>query len=225
MPPRSQRLRPRARFCGFAFALCGLCAAGLGSGACTPQGDPKLAPGGFTDRFERSDLGSAWNNTGGPFRIVNGELHVRGAHNRPLWLKRRLPHDVHIEFDVRSESTDGDIKVEVFGDGVSKATTASYTATSYVVIFGGWKNQLNVLARMDEHAHDRVVGPSYKVVPGKTYHMKIERQGDIIQAWVDDKLLLKLEDPKPLSGPSHDHFAFNNWESDVYFDNLKVEAL
>ena len=193
--------------------------------ACTPQGDPKLAPGGFTDTFERSEVGSAWNNTGGPYRIISGSLHVRGARNHPLWLRRRLPHNVRIEFDVRSDTQDGDIKVEIFGDGVSKAESNSYTATSYVVIFGGWNNRLNVLARMNEHGTDRVVGPTYPVVPGKTYHMKIERRDDTIEAWVDEQQLWKMKDPYPLTGRGHDHFAFNNWESDLYFDNLKVEPL
>ena len=31
--------------------------------------------------------------------------------------------------------------------------------------------------------------------------------------------------PAPLSGPGHDRFAFNNWASEAFFDNLRVEAL
>ena len=152
-------------------------------------------------------------------------LRVKGARNKPLWLRRALPRDVRVTFDVRSESPEGDIKIELFGDGVSKAETTSYTATSYVVIFGGWNNSLNVLARMNEHGDDRAVGPSYKVVQGKTYHMKIERRGATIRAWVDDHELAHMTDPKPLEGPGHDHFAFNNWQSELWFDNLRIEAL
>lgn len=192
--------------------------------ACTPQGDPALGER-FADHFDRPELGDAWNNTGGPYRIVGGELRVQGARNKPLWLRRTLPHDVRIEFDVRSESPEGDIKVEVFGDGVSKATTASYTATSYVVIFGGWHNRLNVLARMNEHGDDRVEGIRMPVEKGTRYHMKIERRGATITAWVDGQELYSLTDPDPLYGPGHDHFAFNNWETEVYFDNLTIEAL
>lgn len=197
----------------------------LATSACTPLGDPKLGPAGFQDKFDRKDLGSNWNSTGGPFRIRDGELHVRGARNRPLWLRRTLPHDVRIEFDVRSQSPDGDIKIEVFGDGRSKAEKDSYTATSYVVIFGGWHNQLNVLARMDEHGKDRVIGPRWPVERGHTYRMKIERQGATITAWADDHQLATMTDQDPLYGVGHDHFAFNNWETDVVFDNLTIEAL
>jgi hypothetical protein len=200
-----------------------VCATGLP--ACTPQGDPGIGPGGFKDEFERADLGTNWNSTGASWAIRDGQLRIRSARNKPLWLRRTLPHDVRIQFDVRSESPAGDIKVEVFGDGVSKAETTSYTATSYVVIFGGWVNTLNVIARLNEHGEDRVVGTPYKVVQGRSYHMKIERRGSTITAWVDDHELAKMSDPKPLSGPGHDHFAFNDWEAELWFDNLRIDPL
>jgi len=205
------------RLCGL-LAVCALA-------ACTPQGDPAIGPGGYLDDFEREDLGDDWHNTGGRYRVVDGELNIQGARNRPLWLRRRLPRDVRIEFDARSESPQGDIKIEVFGDGSSRATSESYTATSYVIIFGGWNNTLNIIARMDEHADDRAVGPRRPVEPGRTYHFRIERSGDTIRAWVDDELLAEMTDQDPLEGRGHDHFAFNNWEADLYFDNLRIVPL
>jgi hypothetical protein len=202
-----------------------LFSAAVALGACTPQGDPAISAEGFSDDFERVELGPNWHNTGGGYTIRNGELRVKGARNKPLWLKRTLPRDVRIEFDVRSESPEGDIKVEVFGDGVSKAESASYTATSYVVIFGGWNNSKNLIARMDEHGEDRAEGPTYKVVQGRTYRMKIERRGGTITAWVDGRELAKMTDSNPLEGPGHDHFGWNNWQSELWFDNLRIEPL
>ena len=193
--------------------------------ACTPQGDPAISAEGFSDDFDRKDIGGDWLSTGGPYSIRDGLLRVKGARNKPLWLRRTLPRDVRITFDVRSESPDGDIKIELFGDGVSKAEHESYTATSYVVIFGGWLNTKNVIARLDEHGDDRVVGRPYKVAQGKTYHMKIERRGDTLRAWADDHELATMTDPKPLEGPGHDHFAFNNWQAELFFDNLRIEPL
>lgn len=193
--------------------------------ACTPQGDPAIGAAGFQDNFDRTELGNNWNNTGGPYEIRSGKLHVRGARNKPLWLRRTLPRDVRLEVDVRSDTVDGDIKLEIFGDGKSKAESSSYTATSYVIIFGGWNNSLNVLARMDEHAKDRVVGPPYKVIPGHTYRLKVERHGNTITVWADDHQLLKMIDTAPLSGRGHDHYAFNNWQSDLWFDNLRIMPL
>ena len=192
--------------------------------ACTPQGDAAIGGEGFSDDFNRDALGKLWTDTGGGYRIVDGQLTVRGARNRPLWLRRTLPRDVRIEFDVKSDSDEGDIKIEVFGDGASKATSASYTATSYVIVFGGWGNTKNVIARMDEHGRDRAVGKFFPVEKGRTYRMAIERQGSRISAWIDGRLLAQMDDPEPLWGRGHDHFAFNNWQSQLSFDNLTIRG-
>lgn len=193
--------------------------------ACTPQGDPAIAVR-FCDNFDRPTLGELWQSTGGGgWSIQNNKLTVRNARNHPLWLRRVLPRDARITFTARSESPDGDIKVEAFGDGSSHATGASYTATSYVIIFGGWRNTLNVLARMDEHGADRVVGPRRPVLQGRTYAFRIERRGSRIAAYVDDQLLVEMNDRDPLEGRGHDHFAFNNWAVPTTFDNFCVEPL
>ncbi len=192
--------------------------------SCTPQGDPGIGRG-FFDDFERTQLGREYRRTGGDWRIDEGQLRVRGARNHPLWLLRTLPENVRVEVDARSVSPDGDIKVELFGDGASHAQGDRYEATSYVIIFGGWKNSKNVLARLDEHGADRVVGPERRVEPGRTYHLRIERVGGTLTVWVDDELLLEMTDSNPLRGRGHDHFGFNNWKSDLWFDNLKVTPL
>lgn len=213
-----------------ARVLAGAAAVALALGAqagagCTPQGDPGIGADGFADDFDREDLGELWHNTGASWRIVDGQLTIRNARNRPLWLRRTLPRDVRIELDARSESPEGDIKLEIFGDGSSRATTESYTATSYVLIFGGWGNSTNAIARMDEHGQDRVVGARWPVVPGHTYHLRIERRGSRITAWADDREIASMDDPRPLEGVGHDHFAFNDWQAELWFDNLRITPL
>lgn len=195
--------------------------------SCTPLGDPALPPDGFHDDFERGALGEAYRSTGPLrlYRIEGGELRVEGAKNRPLWLARRLPRDVRVEFIARSESPEGDIKVELFGDGVSKATSASYTATGYVIVFGGWNNSRNIIARLDEHGADRVVGKAKRVEPGKNYQVLIERRGNLLTVAIDGEEIMRLDDPAPLYGRGHDHFAFNNWSSKLAFDDLRITPL
>jgi hypothetical protein len=192
--------------------------------------------GTFEDNFERAALGPDWVTTSGDWRIEGGRLCAKGAHNHGAWLARKLPINARIEFDAVSSSPDGDIKAEVFGDGASAATGASYNdATSYITIFGGWKNTFHVLARQNEHASDRPeirITPgsdderARPVSPGQVYHFKIERaDGRTLRWWVGDMLMFKFTDPEPLNGPGHDHFGFNDWEVPVCFDNVKVTPL
>jgi hypothetical protein len=179
----------------------------------------------FSDNFDRSDLGDDWRDTGGGYRIVNGELRAQGARNKPLWLLRKLPRNARIDFRARSESSAVDIKVEVFGDGRSKATKASYNATSYVVILGGWNNTRSIIARMDEHGDDRKVREVPKGEQGKSYAFSITRLGDKLTWYLDKERFLEMDDDAPLEGPGHEFFAFNNWASEVFFDDLAIFKL
>lgn len=90
---------------------------------------------------------------------------------------------------------------------------------------GGWHNSVNVLARLDEHAADRRqrVGP--RVVPGQRYHFQVERRARVLRWLLDGNPMLEWDDPEPLAGPGHEHFAFNNWETRVHFDNLRITPL
>ncbi len=190
----------------------------------------------FKDDFERPTLGPNWRVTSGKWRIDEGKVCVSGARNHPVWLKRRLPTNAVIEFDATSASPDGDIKAEFWGDGRSKATSVSYTnATSYLTIWGGWKNHYHVLARIDEHAKDRkqlvidgnnAAFPQKPVEPNRAYHFRVERRdGRTVQWSVDGQPILTYPDSEPLVGTGHEHFGFNNWEVPVCFDNLSIEVL
>jgi hypothetical protein len=179
----------------------------------------------FQDGFNRNQLGPNWLVTGEGITVENDAVKVHGARNHPAWLKTPLPDDFRIEFDAWSESEDGDIKVEVAGDGHSYATTDNYVSTGYVLIFGGWNNSLNVIARQDEHAKDRESTPNPQVEPGRRYHWVITRTGAELSWEVDGKELLRMNDPAPLTGGGHRNFAFNGWETETHFDNLVVESL
>lgn len=188
------------------------------------------------DDFERDTLGPDWNITSDVWRIEGGELCGKGAKNRPAWYLPRLPRNAHIAFEATSSSTDGDIKVEVWGDGRSAATGTSYDdATSYILVLGGWRNNLHVLARLNEHGSDRrevrlVPGSedprNQPIVEGKRYHVEIEREdGRTVRLIVDDTEIHAFDDPAPLAGPGHEHFGFNNWNVRVCFDDLVITPL
>jgi hypothetical protein len=194
----------------------------LGLAGCTKD---EVITTPFSDDFERSEVGANYLNTGASYGIVSGKLHIQGATNHPLWLKKRLPHDAVIEVKVTSRSAEGDIKLEAWGDGESYATTDSYLATSYVFVFGGWGNSISALCRLDEHGGDRKTRSDVKVEMNRTYQFKIQRKGKLVEWFVDGKPFLSFDDPNPLEGDKHSYFGFNNWRSDLSFDDLKISPL
>ena len=205
-----------------ALACSAACLAAL---ACKVR-EPPAIEHSYRDDYERKALGPDYNRTGGGYRLVDGALSAKGAHNHPLWLGRRLPAgDLQIDLDAWSNSPGGDIKLEVFGDGRSFDPDGNrYTATGYVLVFGGWSNTKSILANRDEHGSTMVSRTSPRVVPGQRYHFRIVRRGKVIDWFIDDmnQPFLRYDDPEPLSGPGHEYFAFNNWETDTWFDNLVI---
>jgi len=172
----------------------------------------------------------------GVWHIEGGRLCGEHAKNHGIWLKRTLPVNARIEFDAISDSPDGDLKAEYWGDGRSFATSLSYTnATSYLTIFGGWHNKFHVLARINEHGGDRkeiTVDPNSDdvrekpVMAGQIYHFKVERtDGKTVKWSINGNEMLTFPDSQPLSGMGHDHFGFNDWDVKLCFDNVKVVPL
>ena len=183
-------------------------------------------PGPFSEDFERTTLGNDWLATDpAAVRMEKGALRVERAHNHPVWLRHPIPDDATIDFDAWTDSPDGDIKVEVWGDGRSAhagSPEAAYEATGYVFVFGGWHNTKSVLARREEHGAAVPTRATPGVEPGRRYHFQIRRKGSEINWSIDGVPFLSLNDPAPLRGPSQAYFAFSGWESPVHFDNLRI---
>jgi len=220
-------VRSRAPAGGLALGLLVAACAGCKERAGGGQEPPPITAA-WSDDFERSELGDDWLPTADTYQLINGALSARGAKNHPLWLRRKLPRDASIELDVWSSTPDGDIKVELYGDGRSfDPDGGAYTSTGYVVVMGGWNNSKSILARREEHGKDLVERVEPRVEPGVRYHWTVVRRGGRVEWFVDAMTapFLVLTDPTPLEGPGHEYFAIANWQSDSWFDNLRIAPL
>jgi hypothetical protein len=191
--------------------------------------DPPPVKEKWTDTFgDRSSIGGNYYKTGGGYQIENGALSAKGGRNHPMWLRKKLPRDVQIDLVAWSNSPDGDIKVEIFGDGRSfDPDGGGYTSSGYVLIFGGWKNSKSMIAKGNEHGTELVERTQPRVVPRQKYQFRIVRKAKKLTWYIDDMAnpFLEYDDPRPYAGAGHEYFAFNNWESDVWFDDLTVTPL
>lgn len=193
---------------------------------CLRGKDPRLDKA-FTEHFDAAELDpELWRPTAPVYKIRDGALFVEGAHNRPLWLQRRIPCDVRIDFTAWSDSSEGDIKVEVLGDGRSSARSeGNYTASGYVIVFGGWSNTVNTIARKDEHNARLKEDGETVVEAGKRYQFSIRIKHGRISWYLDGRPFMEVEDPEPLCGPGNEYFGFSNWGTPVHFDDLSIVPL
>ncbi len=184
------------------------------------SGDRELI---VSEDFDDGRLGDRWTRGSGEggsgsWEVEDGWLTASDIKNDPLWLDRKLPEQVRVEFDARARSSEGDLKAEIFGDG-------DRHASGYILIMGGWDNRLDVVARLDEHGEDRKEQRSAGVEKGKVYRWAIERTDGTLRWYVDGELYMRYEDDDPLRGKGHRYFAFNDWEAPVAFDNLEIYRL
>ena len=170
----------------------------------------------FQDDFNRAQLGPDYKFQGGDWQIKDDAVHSTKALNKCLWLQKPLPADAVVELEAASMSPRGDVKFTVFADGAEHET-------GYTLILGGWFNTISVIARSDEHGADRKERQHKgAVTPGRRHKFEMRRIGGRIDWFVDGAAYLSYDDPKPFRGAGHDRFAFCNWESPVFFDNLRV---
>ena len=164
-----------------------------------------------------------WNIDGKNWRIVDGALYSgdRLNDNLGIWLREPiLTRNVRIEFDARSvqgnnPAFEGDIKCEFGGE---KAEHLG----GYVMIFGGWKNSLNTIARLEEHTGRLVTDTSRSVKEDTTYRVALVRLGNDIKWFINGEPFLTARDESVLTGGN---FGFNNWNSRFYVDNVKIFKL
>lgn len=200
--------------------------------------DDALLTAPFKDDFDRADLGTSdWYSTSyGAYAIRSGRVCTAKPRNHPLWLKRKLPANVRVEFDAIPLSANADVKAELFGDGCAyDPNGGDYTSTGYVAVLGAHNNTEHWLARLFEHGPEAkkttiIAGgesiATAKLVQATTYKVELSRtDGKELRFLVNGTLIHAMSDPAPLVGEGHDHFAFDGWDAPVCFDHLTVTPL
>lgn len=190
----------------------------LATGCLPKAGADKAITEPWKDDFNRGELGERYKKTGGTWTVEDGALHSTGDRNIPLWLDVPLPKNVKVEFTAWSNSPQVDTKIEIFGDGLRHES-------GYIVILGGWNNQITTIARLDEHEKTRVEKRT-RWEKGRKYRWTVQRtNGRDLELYIDGELVLTYADKEPLYGPKNNKLAFTNWESEVYYDDLVITPL
>lgn len=176
----------------------------------------------FEDKFERAEPGADWNvKFAGEWTIEDGQLISHKVQNdddrnQGVWLNKPLPAKVRVTFQSRSLSGVGDTKCEIFNEQAKHET-------GYSVIFGGWNNTINTIARKGEHEQQRAVqGEHVKVKVNQTYTWTIVRNDHVVRWYIDGHFMVAYDDADAVRGG---FFGFNNWATDVRFDNLQIYEL
>ena len=169
----------------------------------------------FSEDFEGADWRSNWSGSETAWKVDSGRLKGQGDKNGGLWWTGKLPRNAKIEFDAWAESDHGDLKVELYGEQREHQS-------GYVVILGGWKNRISVIARKDEHGKDRIENRKIVTSPGQRHRFKLVREDTELRFYVDGERVMTFLDESPLAGFS---FGFANWEAPVAFDNLSIYEL
>jgi hypothetical protein len=184
----------------------------------------------FTDNFEDPTL-SAWAGDSSAFRSERAGMVIESAEGRAVWLRRRLPRDVAIEFDLVTppDREAGGIEFYLHAPATNQRTGG------YVFLLGGYSNHWSVLGRQSDdrappnssisfppnsswESHPRgfrmmcgedryLLDENHAVLPvvdrGKTYRMRIGRSDRRLLWEIDGAPYLSMYDITPI----YDHRA------------------
>ena len=193
----------------------------------------------FSDNFERSDIGSAWETSVRSFTIENGALkggHPPGVHGAIAAIKADLKDGI-IEFRFRFE---GAAAINAVCD--DKAWTGSnaghicrVSITPRVIRLGddkegGMRNDIIEIrkdparkAEADKLLAGRTAAFPVQIEPQKWYRLTMEIAGDGMRVSLDDKPIGYLQSPG-IAHPTKTRFHFTVNGKDAMLDDVRIFA-
>ncbi len=171
-------------------------------------------------RFNPDD----WEIIGGPetkWELKKGELFVSGGRPHLVVFKQPVVGDIKLEFDCRLEGSYLN-DVSCFISAFRENDPMSMGKNGYYFGYGSYDNKQVVLTRSDEVLFSELREP---LRAGKKYHVVVERIGNSLSMTVNDEKVFSVEDDKPLSGSSRNRIGLFGYQSETYYDNIKIYRL
>lgn len=177
----------------------------------------------YAATFESPDELNNWKKTDtGKWYIKDGSLYgdARIPEQRSiLWLDKPIGRDVQVEFEAQCLEKPGDINCFICGNGQNYS--------GYEVVVAGWDNSRIVIYKAravgDPMERRRIGREPFEVEKGRTYQIKIRKEGSTFHIWVDGSLVITETDPDPPLIEGDLYFGLSTWENVVRFDNVKIE--
>lgn len=121
-----------------------------------------------------------------------------------LWSKRAFKGDIVVEAYVsvrmhhNGYNYPGDLNITICGDGLN-------LDSGYSFIYAGWNNTRSRILKGTEVLAERTDALGHLTKPMRSYHrywwyLRVEKRGNNLRMFVDDKLVLEAKDEHPLPG-------------------------
>ncbi len=171
------------------------------------------------ETFIGAEWQSRWVTMDGTFSSQGGKLSTESGNSHILALRRRLSPYAAIEFEgmVAADARAGDLSVMwVSGDLDQLAAQPGGVHASKPIIFqtGGYDNSFAGIA-----STNRLAQSPFRLVPGRTYHIRTEIDGDRLTLAVDGTTICAAQTLFPLPAGT---FALYGYYPGKVFSKVRV---
>ncbi len=174
------------------------------------------------ERFDNpKKVWDRWEVNGGQYELKKGRLRLYGGEPQLLLLKRFMPLEVRIEFDCHEEG----VYLNDIGcimNALRCDTGWDMSVSGYAFKWGAYTNSFNVLTRCDNKIWNEAASP---VVPGQSYHVRVERIGSRLRMLVDNREIFSVVDPEPLTGANRTLVGLLGWIADTTYTRVRIYTL
>ena len=167
-----------------------------------------------------------WEARGGHIAWHEGGLHMWNGKPQILMLNNEIAGDLRISFTARINS---DLAGDVAGDiscflcaAPSSDNNISLHENGYEFKYGAFNNTRNTIMKLGKVLWEEEDSP---LEAGHDYHVIAQRIGTTLSWWVNDKLIISIEDTEGLTGDHHKRLGLVGWGSDYTYSDISVDRL